>query len=164
MHSEIAALFLDASLRKLEQMHKHVETCLEKLEPQQIWLREAEHENTVGNLILHLCGNMRQWIMHGVGGAPDIRKRDEEFAASGGYTAGQLAQLFSSHLQEASAVIAAVLPERLTERIRPQNMDTTVLGAIYQVVGHVQMHVGQIIVITKRLTARDLDLTLPRPR
>ncbi len=75
-----------------------------------------------------------------------------------------LIALFRSTFDEAKGVIAKVPAERLAERITPQGRDVSVLEAIYQVVGHVQQHVGQIILVTKQMTAADLDLTIPRPR
>jgi uncharacterized damage-inducible protein DinB len=165
MNSEIGKLFLDYSVRKLTQMTGNVDACLNKLNDQQVWQRHAAHENTVGNLVLHLCGNMRQWIMHGVGRQPDVRTRDAEFSASEGVTVKQLSELFGKTVTEAKNIIAALPPEKLTERTDPQKMgEVSMLDAIYQVVGHVQQHVGQIILLTKQMTAKDLDLTIPRPR
>jgi Protein of unknown function (DUF1572) len=114
--------------------------------------------------VLHLCGNARQWIMHGVGGVPDVRVRDKEFSAEGGMTGAELIALFEATMAEAKAVIAAVPAERMVERVTPQGRDVSVLEAIYQVVGHVQQHVGQIILVTKQMLGTDLDLTMPRPR
>lgn len=164
MDNAIAALFLDYSREKLEQMTTCLKTCLGKLTDDQVWDRHGPHENAVGNLVLHMCGNMRQWIIHGVGGAKDIRVRDAEFSAEGGWSSAALAELFETTVAEAQNVIHAVPAERLVERITPQNRDVSVLDAIYQVVGHVQQHVGQIVVLTKQMTGKDLDLTIPRPR
>jgi len=144
----VAADFLDVSCRRLDMMTECFEACLRKLSYEQVWQRQGAHENAVGNLVLHLCGNARQWVMHGVGGAPDVRVRDAEFSADGGMSGEEL--------------IAPA--ERLAERITPQGRNVSVLEAIYQVVGHVQQHVGQIILVTKQMTAMDLDLTIPRPR
>jgi hypothetical protein len=164
MNSEIAALFLGHSTRKLDQMVQCLAVCLPKLTQEQVWQRQGDHENAIGNLILHLCGNMRQWIMHGVGGAADVRARDQEFSAMEGDTPEQLLALFESTVAEAKTIIANVPLERLTERIYPQWEWVSVLEAIYQVVGHVQQHVGQIILLTKQICCQDLDLTIPRPR
>src|SRR5215475_1550717 len=164
MDNEIGVLFLKCSSAKLEQMTGFLTTCLGRLSNEQVWARNGAHENAVGNLILHLCGNMRQWIMHGVGGAPDVRVRDLEFSAAGGTTAADLVRLFEETVAEARVVIDSLPPERLVERTTPQGRDVSVLEAIYQVVGHVQQHVGQIIVLTKQMTGKDLDLTMPRPR
>ena len=164
MDNEISAQFLSTSSGKLEQMTVFVTKCLARLSDEQVWARGGEHENTVGNLILHLCGNMRQWIMHGVGGAADVRVRDKEFSASSGMSANDLLRLFEETIAEARRVIDALPPEKLLERTTPQGRDVSKLEAIYQVVGHVQQHTGQIILLTKQMCGTDLDLTMPRPR
>ena len=161
---QITADFLDVSCRRLGQMTEYLTSCVKKLTDEQIWQRQGAYENAVGNLVLHLCGNARQWIMHGVGGADDVRVRDKEFSADGGMSGTELIALFTATMEEAKKVIAAVPPERMTERITPQGRDVSVLEAIYQVVGHVQQHVGQIILVTKQMLEKDLDLTAPRPR
>ena len=145
-------------------MTGHVQSCLSKLTDAQVWERHGAHENAVGNLVLHLCGNARQWVMHGVGGVADVRVRDAEFSAEGGLSAGELSSLFASTMNEARGVISTTPVERLTEIVHPQGRTVSVLEAIYQVVGHVQQHTGQIILLTKQMTRSDLDLTMPRPR
>jgi hypothetical protein len=160
----LAANFLDVSCRRLGQMTEYLTTCVKKLTEEQIWQRQGAYENAVGNLVLHLCGNARQWIMHGVGGAEDVRVRDKEFSADGGMSGAELIALFEQTMDEAKRVIARVPAELMTERVHPQGRDVSVLEAIYQVVGHVQQHVGQIILLTKQMLGTDLDLTMPRPR
>jgi uncharacterized damage-inducible protein DinB len=164
LENKIAADFVNVSSRRLGQMTDYLVACVKKLSEEQIWQRQGAYENAVGNLVLHLCGNARQWIMHGVGGAPDVRVRDTEFSANGGMTGAELIALFESTMDEAKRIIAAVPAERMTERVHPQGRDASVLEAIYQVVGHVQQHVGQIILVTKQMLETDLDLTMPRPR
>ncbi len=164
VNESVAALFLEHSDGKLVQMEGFLIACLNRLSDEQVWSRGAEHENAVANLVLHLCGNMRQWIMYGVGRQPDVRVRPLEFSTRGGMTRDELVALFRETVREARAVIAEVTPERLTETTNPQQGPVSVLAAIYQVVGHVQQHVGQIIVLTKQMTRGDLDLTIPRPR
>lgn len=165
MNPSIAGVFLDHSVRKLRDMTGCVETCLANLSDEQVWERQAAHENTIANLMLHLCGNMRQWIMHGVAGQTDVRERDAEFSTASGFTKAELLALFQSTIAEAVAVLEALPQERLLERTDPQKRgEVFVLDAIYQVVGHVQQHTGQIILLTKQMSHRDLDLTIPRPR
>jgi uncharacterized damage-inducible protein DinB len=156
--------FVDVSCRRLEMMTECLEVCLKKLTDDQVWQRQGTHENAVGNLVLHLCGNTRQWVMHGVGGVPDVRVRDAEFSADSGMSGAELVTLFRATMAEAKSVIAGVSAERMVERVTPQGRNVSVLEAIYQVVGHVQQHMGQIILLTKQMTATDLDLTIPRPR
>lgn len=164
MDDAIAAEFLDVSRRKLEMMTDSLRICMGKLSDAQVWQRHAPHENTVGNLMLHLCGNIRQWVMHGVGGSGDVRVREREFGTEGGLSGVELMGIFETTMCEAYGVIAAVPAGRLTEVVHPQGRTVTVLEAIYQVVAHVHQHVGQIILLTKQMTRADLDLTIPRPR
>jgi len=165
MNCTVEELFLDHSVRKLGQMVDFVQACLTRLNDEQVWQRRGPHENAVGNLIVHLCGNVRQWIMHGAANEPDVRTRGAEFSADGGLTAKQLLELFASTMAQAKSVIAALPHERLLQKVDPQGRGpVSVLDAIYQVVGHVQQHVGQIVLLTKQMTGSDLDLTMPRPR
>lgn len=164
MENVIATLFLDYSNKRLEQATKDLKTCLGKLTDEQVWERHGPHENAVGNLVLHLCGNMRQWIIHGVGGAKDVRVRDAEFSTQDGWSAAALGELFETTVAEARDVLARVPAERLVERTTPQNREVSVLEAIFQVVTHVQQHLGQVIILTKQMTGKDLDLVMPRPR
>jgi uncharacterized damage-inducible protein DinB len=103
-----------------------------------------------------LSGNVRQWIVSAIGGAADIRRRDDEFAARGDWTAGTLARTLTSTVQEAATVLERLAPERVTGRIRVQNFDLTILEAVYHVVEHFSYHTGQIIFATKLMTGSDL--------
>src|SRR5260370_14320456 len=128
MDNEIAALFLDYSCKKLDAMTANLRVCLGKLTDAQIWERHGAHENAVGNLVLHLCGNMRQWIMHGVGGAPDVRVRDKEFSADGGLSGAALIEKFETTVAEARGIIDSLPPAGLVERTAAQNREVSVLG------------------------------------
>jgi uncharacterized damage-inducible protein DinB len=150
------AIFIKFSADKLEQLHGHIQDCIGRLAPEQIWARTSENENAVGNLVLHLSGNVRQWIGSGVGGLADHRQRDTEFDARGGMAPLELAELLKTRVAEAAAIIRAVPANRLTERITPQGYDVTVLEAIAHVVEHFSQHTGQIILLTKILTGKDL--------
>jgi len=148
--------FRKCSIEALRQHAGRIETCLGKLTAEQIWARGSENENAIGNLVLHLCGNVRQWIIAGVGGAPDVRQRDQEFAARGGLAVPELAGRLRTTVDEAAAVIERVTPERLAEALVIQAYHTTGLSAIYHVVEHFAGHTGQIIFATKMLTSEDL--------
>ena len=150
-------IFIKFSADKLEQLQGRIQDCLARLTPEQIWTRGSENENAVGNLVLHLSGNIRQWIGSGVAGLADNRQRDAEFDTRGGTAAGDLAELVKSRVVEVSAIIREVPAARLTERITPQGYDVTVLEAIAHVVEHFSHHTGQIILLTKMLTGQDLD-------
>ena len=114
-----------------------------------LWWRPNEQANSVGNLLMHLEGNVRQWIIGGVGGAPDVRNRAGEFAARESASAKELLARLEQTLDEADAVLVRLRPEQLTDRRRIQARDVTVLEAIYQVVQHFALHLGQIILVAK---------------
>ena len=148
--------FLNFSADKLTQLMERIETCVGMLTPEQVWARTSANQNAVGNLLLHLNGNVRQWILHGVGGQADLRQRDAEFAAREGGSAQELLARLRAAVEEAIALILALPPERLLERIRTQGYEGTVLAAIYHVVEHFAGHTFQIIVLTKQYTGQDL--------
>ena len=143
-------------MRRLELSLSRIEACLGKLTEEQVWARGSENENAIGNLVLHLAGNVRQWIVAGVGGAIDTRQRDGEFSARGGSSIPELQERLRGTVGEAAAVIAAVAPERLAERVTIQKYDVSVLEAIYHVVEHFSLHTGQIVFATKMMTGSDM--------
>jgi uncharacterized damage-inducible protein DinB len=156
MEPKIETLFLDFSIRKLEQLVRRIRDSVAKLNDEQIWMRHGDHENAVGNLLLHLSGNMRQWIIAGIGGLPDTRVRDQEFAARGQMTREELMQKLDITVAEAVAVLKAVSPDRLLETYQPQKYSVSIMEGIYHVVEHFAQHTGQIMFATKLLTGQDL--------
>ncbi len=133
-----------------------IERCLEQLTDQQIWWRSNEQSNSVGNLILHLCGNARQWIVCGLGSEPDKRIRDAEFAQRDALPRSQLLELLRSTIGDVSSVLRQLDPSTLLEKRTIQGSEVDVLHAIFHVTEHFSMHTGQIILLTKLLTATDL--------
>ena len=148
--------FTDYSCDKLLQLTERICVCLDRLNPEQIWHRGSANENAVGNLVLHLCGNVRQWIGFGIDGQPDIRKRNDEFAARGGSEGADLKEFLRATVAEAVRVIHGLTPERLEEVTSIQTYEVTVLQAAYHVVEHFSGHAGQIILSTKQFTGEDL--------
>lgn len=164
----IAADFLAYSAQKMQSLHGNIAVCLGKLSEEQIWKRGGSHENSVGNLLLHLEGNIRQWILHGVDNQPDVRRRDDEFTLTPSIHSSAAFASLTATINEARQGIASLPPARLTEIIDPQPTGTwrhtTILVAIYKVVSHLDHHTGQIILLTKQLHGTDLDLSMPRKR
>ena len=148
--------FLNFSADKLAELIERIETCVAKLTPEQVWARSSSNQNAVGNLLLHLNGNVRQWILHAIGGQADLRQRDAEFAAREGADAAQLLARLRTTVQEAVALLHALPPARLLEDTRTQGYENTVLAAIYHVVEHFAGHTFQIILLTKQFTGEDL--------
>lgn len=129
---------------------------LRQLDDEDIWWRGNDASNSIGNLVLHLCGNVRQWIVAGVGGAADVRDRPAEFAAREGRSRDDLIALLEQTIADVDATLAGVTPEQLDDPRTIQGIGTTVMGAIYHVVEHFSGHVGQIALLAKLRLARDL--------
>ena len=149
-------IFIRFSADKLKQLAERIDTSVSRLSEEQIWWRGASESNAVGNLMLHLRGNLGQWILSGVGGAPDSRRRDDEFNASGGFTREQLQQLLHERVEEALTVIRGLGPDQLMRQVQIQKYNITVLEAVYHVVEHFAQHAAQIVYATKMLTGTDL--------
>jgi uncharacterized damage-inducible protein DinB len=148
---EIARAFIEKSRYYLVREYPaKIQRCLDVLPADALWRRADESENSVGNLLLHLSGNVRQWIVSGVGGAPDGRQRGAEFAARAGEEAPALMARLRDTLVDADAVLASLDAASLQEGRRIQGRDVNVLDAVYHVVEHFSMHTGQIILLTKR--------------
>ena len=149
-------LFIDFSVEKLRQLESRIQHCLTLLTPEQIWWRGSEESNSVGNLVLHLSGNVRQWIISSVGGAPDLRQRDGEFAARGGIPVDQLSKALRDTIDEAIPIIANLSLEKLTATVVVQGYNKSVVEVVYHVVEHFSLHAGQIMYATKLLQKVDL--------
>jgi uncharacterized damage-inducible protein DinB len=116
-----------------------------------LWWRPHPSANSAGNLVLHLAGNVRQWVVCGIGGAPDGRERDAEFAATGGWDHDRLLAHLAAACADAVAVIDTLDADALAAPRTIQGRETTVFAALYHVVEHFSGHVGQIILIAKWL-------------
>lgn len=166
--NDSASTFLSFAAKRMQHSVNDIYACLDRLTDEQIWHRGGEYENSIANLLLHLAGNLRQWVLHGIGGRPDVRRRDEEFTLQTSMSAAEARSLFTEVVDKAGRIIATLPPERLLEVIDPQPGTTwsrvTVLEAIFLVTAHLQEHKGQIVLLTKQLTRSDLDLSLPRKR
>ncbi len=148
----IASIFTNAAAATLTQHASRLDSSLAKLTPDQIWTRASDSENSVGNIVLHLCGNLRQYTRHAVLGEADIRVRDDEFNARGGVEPAILRERLAAVAADAAAIIRGVSAERLAERIIVQEREMTVLEAIFKTTEHFSHHTGQIHYATKLLT------------
>jgi len=148
---DLAAAFVAQSRRYLASEYPtKIQRCLDVLPEAAIWRRDDDASNSIGNLLLHLSGNIGQWIVSGVGGAPDARVRRAEFEAREGDGGAALMERLLATVRDADAVLASLDAVRLAERCTIQGRDVTVLDAVYHVVEHFSMHTGQIILLAKR--------------
>lgn len=164
--------FLKLAEHSLRRHHlPRIERCLEMLSSEQIWWRPNESSNSAGNLALHLAGNVRQWIVAGLGGEVDARQRDLEFSERGPMPRIRLVRTLRSAVLDACKVLRRLTPADLSARYSIQKLPVTGINAVLHVVEHFAFHSGQIIFITKQLECRDLrfthlpnDMRLSRPR
>jgi len=149
----IAAQFIERSRHYLAfEYPAKIRQCLDALPSDATWQRSDAQSNSIGNLLLHLEGNVRQWIITNVGGQPGERHRSAEFAAVTGDDADALYGRLRATLDAADAVIGALSHADLETRRTIQGRDVTVFDAVYHVVEHFSLHTGQIILLTKLLS------------
>jgi len=133
--------------------------CVDALPPATVWARPNASSNSVGNLLVHLTGNVTEWILGGVGGQSIKRNRASEFAQREGADANTLLDNLEAVLREADSALAGLTADDLERSITIQGRDTTILGAIYHVVEHFAMHTGQIILLAKMLSKDPIRLS-----
>ena len=148
--------FLRISRRELQTNLQKIEKAVAKLTAEQVWDRKHEQENSVGNLLLHLAGNVRQWIVAGIGGEADNRDRNSEFAQREVIPPEQLLALLRKTIEEADSALAAAEGTDLLEKRRIQVFDVTLMQAIYHCVEHFSGHTGQIIWVAKNVSGEDM--------
>ncbi len=155
--NQLAALFLEFSRHKLlGQFWPRMKECVAPLTTEQVWWRPNDASNSVGNLLLHLEGNVRQWLVDSFNKSEDRRNRPAEFAAQGGLSAADSLARLGATLDEASRVLDRLTVEDLLAPYEIQGYHVRGIDAVYQVVEHFGLHYGQIVYITKSMLAKDL--------
>ncbi len=136
-----------------------IESCLESLADEDVWRRANAESNSIGNLLLHLNGSTRMWIVSGVGGAGVLRDRQQEFDERELIPRAELIARLKATVAEADGILANVDREELLRRRQIRGEEVSGLEAIFHAVEHFSMHTGQIIMLTKMRTGKDLKLT-----
>lgn len=156
----LAKEFLAISQNSLSKQYlPRIEKCLAQLSEDEIWWRPNPSSNSAGNLVLHLCGNIRQWIISGLGGAEDIRERDLEFAEQGPVPRDQLSGRLRRTVREACRVLGRLNESALSKTYEIQGYRVSGFYSVFQVVEHFSHHAGQIIYLTKLRRGEDLKFT-----
>jgi uncharacterized damage-inducible protein DinB len=136
-----------------------IEKSLAQLSDEEIWWRPNSSSNSAGNLVLHLCGNVRQWIISGLGGAEFQRQRDLEFSEQGPIPRQVLVAQLRRTVREACRALAQLSDDSLSRKFTIQGYHVTGLEAAFHVAEHFGYHTGQIIYITKLKRSQDLKFT-----
>jgi uncharacterized damage-inducible protein DinB len=148
-NEDVAEAFAATAREELAKAATVIQHCLEQLTDEQIAWRPTESLNSIGNLVLHLCGNVRQWIISGVGGEPDVRNRPREFTERGPFGKEEALRQLNEVVEQADAVLRTLSPLQLLERRRIQGFDTTALSAIFDSVAHFKGHTQEIVCLTR---------------
>jgi len=144
----IEAIRVEA-VHELASAARIVHHCLDQLDEAQTWWRPVESMNSVGNLVLHICGNVRQWIVSGVGGEPDHRRRQAEFDQREPLAQDVLRDLVNSTLEAARATLAeATVDDLLSQRV-VQGFEVNGLRAVFHSMSHFRGHVQEIVHLTR---------------
>jgi hypothetical protein len=145
----IGQAYVAEARRRLAAGHAKIRHCLDQLDDDQVWWRPRTSMNSIANLVLHLCGNLRQWIVSGVGGAADVRDRPAEFAERGLIPKAELLRRLEAAVREADAALAGVAEARLLDVRRIQGFDETVLAAVFDSLSHLAGHTQEIVHMTR---------------
>lgn len=142
--------------RVFEESYSRIFKCLDSLDDNQIWYAPNKNVPSIGNLVLHLCGNMRQWILSGLGHKPDNRERDKEFVPHQNIRKSELVFLMENLRVNVREVLLE-LPDGFTEkRITIQGFNETGLSVLTHVMEHFSYHTGQITTLAKIQQNKDL--------
>ncbi len=148
--------FIEQSIYRIEESTKRVIKCLQEIDEEEIWIPPNDNSNSIGNLILHLCGNIRQYIISGLGEAEDIRVRAQEFTTKTGFTKAELLNQLSTTTSGAIRIIKESDDYKLTRIYSVQGFQLSGIGIIIHVTEHYSYHTGQIAFWTKQLKNKDL--------
>lgn len=152
---DVISEFIRQSAIRFELNLPRIEKCLDEISEEEVWKRPNSSSNSIGNLVLHLCGNMTQYIISGLGGEEDNRKRDEEFAAFGGNTKSELKDRIRVVINRSVAVMQNLREVELLKNRILQGHQMSGISAIIHVTEHLSYHTGQIVFYTKML--KDID-------
>lgn len=156
MKLTISEEFITESIRRIEENTVKVKKCLDELTEEEIWRHPNASSNSIGNLIVHLCGNITQYVLSSLGGTPDTRERDLEFSVQGGLSGMELFSKLKITVSKAIEIIEGMDEQQLLLVQSVQGFDLSGLGIILHVTEHYSYHTGQIALLTKLMKNKDL--------
>lgn len=162
MSDDLRKTLAQAFTEELDSALGRIEHCAGQLTDEQVWWRPRADMNSVGNLILHLTGNVKQMIVSSLGGEPDDRDRPAEFAARGPVPKGELLRRLSDMVSRAKAVLGATTTEEFCRTRRVNTFELTGAGAVVRCVAHFRGHTQEIIHLTRTILADRYQYAGPR--
>lgn len=135
--------------RLVEENVPRIKKCLSELSTEEIWYRPNDNSNSVGNLVLHLCGNVRQWLLSGLGGYTDNRRRQQEFEERGPFPTSALVRHLDELVEEVEKVLGKLTAEKILQPVEVQGFMENGISVLVHVVEHFSYHTGQITYYVK---------------
>ncbi len=148
---ELAAAVGREAAEEMAKAHSRLLHCLHQLSDEQIWWRAHPSSNSIGNLILHLCGNLGQWLVAGLGGTPDTRDRPAEFAQRGPISRAELIRRLEAAVATSRGALVRQTAEQFLKVRRIQSYEVTGLAALFDSVPHFRGHTQEIVGMTRQL-------------
>jgi uncharacterized damage-inducible protein DinB len=148
--------FISQAIHRIHKNTEKLAACMKQLDEKEVWVSPNENMKSIGNLILHLCGNIRQYIISSLGRSEDVRERNLEFSTNGGYSKKDLMTMLETTVGKSVDIIRHMSPEELMQNRMVQGMAYTGIGIVVHVSEHYSCHSGQIILMTKLLKNIDL--------
>ena len=148
--------FLEQSIYRINENTGRIKICFDQLDEKEIWEFPNENTNSIGNLVLHLCGNITQYIISALGGKEDIRERDKEFSKNIVTSKESLLNKLMETASEATAIMRDIEGDELLKIYSVQGFNLSGVGIIIHVTEHYSYHTGQIAFWTKQLKNKDL--------
>jgi uncharacterized damage-inducible protein DinB len=155
--SDMLRYFVECCREKITKEYiVKIEKCLKDLSDEDVWWRAHETNNSIGNIVLHLAGNIRQWVYQYLGENQFQRNRDKEFSERSHIPKDELLKHLHSAVEDVDAVLRDLATTKLSNRYSIQGYDVTGLEVVLHVTEHFSYHAGQIVYITKLRTGKDL--------
>ena len=148
--------FIEQSIYRIEENTQRIIKCLQEIDEKEVWKFSNQNSNCIGNLIIHLCGNIRQYAISALNKTRDIRERDKEFTIKSGIAKSELLNDLTNTISEATGIIKNLDENRLTKIYSVQGFNLSGIGIIIHVTEHYSYHTGQIAFWTKQLKNKDL--------
>lgn len=156
METTLLNEFKSQCIHRIELNTPRIDACLNLLSETEVWKKPNAASNSVANLILHLCGNMTQYVISSLGGEEDQRQRDLEFSTKGGFTKEQLSNKLHETVAKVNHIIKDINRDQILKLRSVQGFEYTGVGILLHITEHYSYHTGQIALITKLITNKDL--------
>lgn len=148
-YAQVSDGFRNEACFTLDYSRDRMVHCLRQLTDEQIWWRPNDQMNAAGNIVLHVCGNLRQWIVVNLTGQPDDRDRPAEFACREPIAGETLIAKLTATVDQAKAAIEGAEDAELLRVRFVQVAECTGMGAVWHSVSHLEGHAQEMIYITR---------------